>query len=115
MNIPFLDLYAINKEFSKAFFRDFIRVTTSGNLVLSSEVKNFEDNFAKYCGTKYCIGVGNGLQALEIVLKAWGVEQGDEIIVPSNTYIASILAILRNRFKPIFAIFISSPCQYIVI
>ena len=101
MNIPFLDLYAINKEFSKAFFRDFIRVTTSGNLVLSSEVKNFEDNFAKYCGTKYCIGVGNGLQALEIVLKAWGVEQGDEIIVPSNTYIATWLSISNVGAIPV--------------
>ncbi len=101
MKIPFLDIISINKEFSESFYKDFVRVCDSGNLVLSSEVKNFEDNFAKYCGTKYCIGVGNGLQALEIVLKAWGIKQGDEVIVPSNTYIATWLSVSNVGAIPI--------------
>ena len=73
MKIPFLDVYSINKEFEIDLTKDFTRVVNSGSLILSSEVKNFEEKFATYCGTKYCIGVGNGLQALEIILRSWHI------------------------------------------
>ncbi len=93
MKIPFLDVYSINKEFYQDFSNDFKRVFDSGSLILSSEVEKFEDSFANYCDTKYCVGVANGLQALEITLRAWGITKDDEVIVPSNTFIATWLAI----------------------
>ena len=65
------------------------------------EVKRFEKEFAEYCGAHYCIGVANGLDALTLILKAYEIGDGDEVIVPSNTYIASILAISANEAIPI--------------
>tara|TARA_Y100001968_G_scaffold323421_1_gene361062 strand:+ start:108 stop:1226 length:1119 start_codon:yes stop_codon:yes gene_type:complete len=93
MRIPFCDIHSINNEFNYDFSNDFNRVLESGSLILSSEVQKFEDRFAEYCQTKYCVGVGNGLQALEIILRGWGISKDDEVIVPSNTFIASWLAI----------------------
>tara|TARA_B100001250_G_C19776808_1_gene779951 strand:+ start:259 stop:1389 length:1131 start_codon:yes stop_codon:yes gene_type:complete len=101
MKIPFLDIYSINKEFYNDFSKDFKRVFESGSLILSSEVLNFENNFANYCETKFCIGVANGLQAIEIILRAWGITKGDEVIVPSNTFIATWLAISNLGATPI--------------
>jgi len=101
MKIPFLDIYSINKEFYNDFSKDFKRVFESGSLILSSEVINFENNFANYCETKFCIGVANGLQAIEIILRAWGITKGDEVIVPSNTFIATWLAISSLKAIPI--------------
>lgn len=73
----------------------------SGWYILGSEVSSFEAEFANYCGTKYCVGVGNGLEALFLVLKAWGIGSSDEVIVPANTYIASWLPITHTGAKPV--------------
>ena len=77
MQIPFLDIHAINKEFYNNFSNDFKRVLNSGSFVLADELNRFEESFAEYCGTKYCIGVGNGFQAIEIILRAWNIKKGD--------------------------------------
>lgn len=103
--IKFLDLKAINDSFEPNLSQAIKRVLDSGWYLLGNEVKSFEQEFAIYIGTKHCIGVANGLDALRLVLKAYielGVmHAGDEIIVPANTYIASILAITDNRLKPV--------------
>lgn len=93
MNIPFLDLKAAYIELEKDIDSAVKRVATSGWYVLGEEVECFEADYSKYCGSSYCIGVGNGLEALKLALLALGVGEGDEVIVPSNTYIATWLAI----------------------
>jgi len=104
--IKFLDLKAITKKYESEINESVQRVIASGSYLLGEEVKKFENEFAEYCGTKYCIGVANGLDALRLILKAYietGVmQEGDEVIVPAHTYIASILAITDNRLKPVF-------------
>ncbi len=101
MKVPFFDINSINQEFEEILYADFKRVLKSGSYILSTEVEKFERSFAKYCHSKYCVGVGNGLQAIEIVLQSWGVSSGDEVILPSNTYIATWLAVTRLGAKPI--------------
>ena len=73
----------------------------SGRYILGSEVSLFEAEFANECGIKYCVWVGNGLEALFLVLKAWGIGSSDEVIVPANTYIASWLPITHTGAKPV--------------
>lgn len=99
--IPFLDLKKINLRHEKAIMESFHKVLNSGWYILGDEVKAFELEFAEYCGTKYAIGVANGLDALELILRAYGIGPGDEVIVPSNTYIASILSISANGATPV--------------
>jgi dTDP-4-amino-4,6-dideoxygalactose transaminase len=103
--IKFLDLQKINKPYEKAFHEKFQNFLAKGWYILGDEVKVFEANFANYCGTKHCIGVGNGLDALVLIFKAYiqlgKIQKGDEIIVPANTYIASILAILEADLIPV--------------
>jgi len=103
--IPFLDLKAINAQYKDELTQAFERVLDSGWYIQGSEVKAFEQEFADYCGVEYCIGVANGLDALILIFRAYmemGVlQEGDEVIVPANTYIASILAITENRLKPV--------------
>lgn len=103
--IPFLDLKALNFAHQHQIEVACRRVVESGHYILGKEVKNFEDEFSKYCGSRFCIGVANGLDALILVLAAWKLmgklNEGDEVIVPANTYIASILAITHNKLKPI--------------
>ena len=104
--IKFLDLQSINNSFEPELSQSVKRVISSGWYLLGNEVKAFEDEYARYIGTNHCIGVGNGLDALRLIFKAY-IEmglmfEGDEIIVPANTYIASILAITDNRLKPVF-------------
>ena len=103
--IPFLDLHGINARDRDALVAAFTRVLDSGWYVLGKEVAAFEREYAQYCGTRHCVGVGNGLAALVLVLRAWiqlGVMQaGDEVIVPANTYIATILAITENDLTPV--------------
>lgn len=105
MSIPFLDLKSINQQYREELVEACTRVIDSGWYINGSELEQFEANFAKYCGTKHAIGVANGLDALILTLRAWKelgkLEEGDEVIVPSNTYIASILAITANNLKPI--------------
>lgn len=79
-----------------------IEVLRAGNYILGNEVKAFEEEFAQYIGTDYCVGLANGLDALWISLKALGINQDDEVIVPSNTYIASVMAISMNQATPVF-------------
>jgi dTDP-4-amino-4,6-dideoxygalactose transaminase len=103
--IPFLDLKAINQQYRQALIDAATRVIDSGWYILGQEVKFFEQDFASYCGTKYCVGMANGLDALILTLRAWKemgkLKEGDEVIVPANTYIASVLAITENKLKPV--------------
>jgi dTDP-4-amino-4,6-dideoxygalactose transaminase len=103
--IPFLDLKKINERYETAFQEKLKVVLEKGWYILGNEVTAFETNFARYCGTKYCIGVGNGLDALTLIFKGYiqlgKLQKGDEVIVPANTYIASILAILQADLVPI--------------
>ncbi|MDT8303286.1 MAG: DegT/DnrJ/EryC1/StrS family aminotransferase [Sedimentisphaerales bacterium] len=93
MNVPFLDLKAPYFELKDVLDAAWHRVMESGWYVLGPEVEAFESEFAEYCGVKYCIGVGNGLDALHLILRAMEIGSGDEVIVPSNTYIATWLAV----------------------
>jgi dTDP-4-amino-4,6-dideoxygalactose transaminase len=103
--VKFLDLQAINLKHEKALQAAFSRVLHSGWFIKGGEVQAFEKEFAAYIGSTHCIGVANGLDALELIVEAYkmmGVfKDGDEIIVPSNTYIATILAITRNNMMPV--------------
>lgn len=103
--IPFLDLKSINQQYREQLVEACTRVIDSGWYIGGKELEQFELNFAKFCGTKYAIGVANGLDALILTLRAWKelgkLNDGDEVIVPSNTYIASILAISANQLTPV--------------
>lgn len=103
--IPFLDLQLINSQYRDALIDAATRVIDSGWFIQGTEVKAFEDEFAAWCGTEHCVGVANGLDALTLTLRAWKelgrLKEGDEVIVPANTYVASILAITENRLKPV--------------
>ena len=103
--IEFLNLKAVNEKNKEVLLQAIERVMQSGWFILGEEVKNFETAFASYCGTKHCIGVANGLDALILILEAYKemgfMKAGDEVIVPSNTYIASILAISKAGLVPV--------------
>ncbi len=102
---PFLDLQAINAQYRDELIAACTRVIDSGWYIAGNELAQFEQEFASYCGTQHAIGVANGLDALTLTLRAWKelgkLKDGDEVIVPSNTYIASILAISANDFVPV--------------
>jgi dTDP-4-amino-4,6-dideoxygalactose transaminase len=100
-NIPFLSLFALNERFRHEIEESIQRVLNRGWYILGEEVERFEREFANYCGVKHCITVGNGLDALTLILKAMQLKEGDEVIVPANTYIATILAISANGLRPI--------------
>lgn len=100
-DIPFLDLAAINNRYRFELETAFKRVLDSGWFILGRELENFETEFAAYCGTKHCIGVGNGLDALHLILRAMEIGSGDEVIVPSNTYIATWLAVSYAGATPV--------------
>ena len=103
--IKFLDIQAINHSFEPELSQAIQQVVNSGWYLLGDETKQFEKEYAAFCGARHCIGVANGLDALRLVLKAWIemglMQKGDEIIVPANTYIASILAITDNELVPV--------------
>ncbi len=103
--IKFLDLYKINQPYENAFQNKLRSVLDSGWYILGEEVKLFERNFADYCQSKYCIGVGNGFDALTLIYKGYiqlgKMQKGDEVIVPANTYIASILSIIQADLVPV--------------
>jgi dTDP-4-amino-4,6-dideoxygalactose transaminase len=105
MKVNFLDLKRINASMSDEVIEACARVVDSGWYINGSELANFEQEFADYCGVKYCIGVANGLDALTLTLRAWKklgkLKNGDEVIVPANTYIATILAVTENDLVPI--------------
>ena len=103
--IKFLDIQKITESFEPELSQAIDHVVKSGWFLLGEEVAGFEKEYASYIGSKHCIGVANGLDALRLIMKAYiemGVmKEGDEVIVPANTYIASILAITDNRLKPV--------------
>lgn len=101
MTIPFLDLKSINLAHRDKLKAAFERVLDSGWYILGQEVKAFEQEFADYCGTPHAVGVSNGLDALHLILHAWGIGEGDEVIVPSNTYIATWLAATYAGATPV--------------
>ena len=103
--IPFLDLKKINEPYETVFQEKLKLVLDNGWYILGKEVETFEKAFAEYCQTQYCVGVGNGFDALVLIFKGYiqlgKLQKGDEVIVPANTYIASILAILQADLVPV--------------
>ncbi|MDR2827526.1 MAG: DegT/DnrJ/EryC1/StrS family aminotransferase [Candidatus Adiutrix intracellularis] len=107
MAIKFLNLKKIHLEISSDLHKAFERVLESGQYILGQEVENFEYEFARFCEVKYCIGVGNGLEALALLLRAYGIGPGDEVIVPSNTFVATWLAVSHSGAQVVPV----EPCQ----
>lgn len=99
--IEYENLGRLNQSFFDDYRLAFDKVLQSGWYVLGNAVKNFEAGWASYCQTACCVGVANGLDALSLALRAFNFEPGSEILVPSNTYIATILAIVQNRLQPV--------------
>ncbi|MCF2490321.1 DegT/DnrJ/EryC1/StrS aminotransferase family protein [Dyadobacter sp. CY347] len=100
--IPFLDLNEVNAPYLHAIEEASLRVIRSGWYILGNELKAFEESFATYCHVAHCVGVANGLDAITLILMAYGFPEESEIIVPANTYIASVLPVAYLGFKPIF-------------
>ena len=101
MNVPFLDFAGPYEELKSELDEAYSRFMRSGWYILGKEVEAFEQEFANYCDVRFCVGVGNGLEALHLVLQAYGIGEGDEVIVPSNTYIATWLAVSATGAKPV--------------
>jgi dTDP-4-amino-4,6-dideoxygalactose transaminase len=101
VKVPFLDLQAAYLELQAELDAACRRVISSGWYILGQEVEAFETEFAAYCGVRHCIGVSNGLDALELILRGYGIGAGDEVIVPANTFIATWLAVSRAGAIPI--------------
>ena len=103
--IKFLDLHKINVPYENGFQQKLKSVLDKGWYILGNEVQEFEKNFADYCKANYCIGVGNGFDALTLIFKAQiqleKLRKGDEVIVPANTYIATILSVLQADLVPV--------------
>jgi dTDP-4-amino-4,6-dideoxygalactose transaminase len=104
--IKFLDLKLVNQPYNDLFREAFDKFLNTGQYILGEQLLAFEKEFAHYCGTKFCIGVSNGLDALKLIFEGYkelGVlRDGDEVLVPANTYIASVLAISNSGLKPVF-------------
>ena len=105
--IPYLDLHKINHPYEQEFLGKVQHIFDSSRYILGEQLLDFEQKFANHCGTTRCLGVANGLDALTLIFKAYielgKLQYGDEVIVPANTYIASILAIINAGLKPIMA------------
>ncbi|GBF48832.1 hypothetical protein LPTSP4_03320 [Leptospira ryugenii] len=99
--IPFYDFKKVYKEYENEIQDSIKRVINRGYFILGPELESFESEFASYCGVKHCIGVGNGLDALVIILKARGYEESSEILVPANTFFASVQSITMANLKPV--------------
>ena len=102
MNIPFATFEAMHLEIRNELFSAFETVLDKNWFIQGKFCKLFEQEFAKYCGADYCIGCGNGLDALYLILKALDIKEGDEVIIPSNTFIATALAVSYVGAKPVF-------------
>lgn len=102
MNIPWVSFAPMQKEIDAEIKSKFNEMYEKSIYIQGNEYKKFNENFAKYCGTKYAVGVGNGLDALMLILRAYGIGQGDEVIVPSNTFIATALAATYVGATPVF-------------
>ena len=105
MKVPFLELKDTNSRYAEELHEAVLRVTDSGRYLLGDELDGFERSYADYIGTDYCIGTGNGLDALSLIFRAYmelgRLSPGDEVLVPANTFIASILAITENDLIPV--------------
>jgi dTDP-4-amino-4,6-dideoxygalactose transaminase len=101
VKVPFLDFVQPYEELKAELDEAYFRFMRSAWYILGREVEAFEQEFAAYCGARHCIGVGNGLEALHLILRAYGIGEGDEVIVPSNTYIATWLAVSYTGATPI--------------
>ena len=103
--IKFLDLEKINNRYRTLISSEFLKVFDSGSYILGKSVRSFEKNYANYCGTNHCIGVANGLDSLLLIIEAYKIlgklKAGDKILVPANTFIATITAITRNGLCPV--------------
>lgn len=102
MEIPFVSFLPLERELNNELHDAFNRVLSHSWYIEGLEDETFEKDFAEYCGSDYCVGVGNGLDALMLTLKALRISEGDEVIVPSNTYIATALAVTYVGAKPVF-------------
>lgn len=102
MKIPFVSFENMHQEIQEEIFEKFKEVYHNNWFIQGNEVAKFEEEYAAYCGTKYCVGCGNGLDALFLTLKAYGIKEGDEVIVPSNTFIATALAVSYTGATPVF-------------
>lgn len=101
LRVPFLDLAALNRPLRQELDQAVQRVLDSGWYILGRELETFEGRFANYCQTRYCMGVGNGLDALHMILRGYGIGPGDEVIVPAHTFIATWLAVTYCGAKPV--------------
>lgn len=101
MIVPFFDLYRLNKSIETPLAEAFTRVMDSGQFILGHELECFESEFAAYCGVKHCIGVANGLEALTLLLQAYKIGPGDEVLVPANTFIGTWLAVSQCGAIPV--------------
>lgn len=99
--IPYLNMSPMHESIRNEVFEALNNVYNKNWFIMGDELMQFEKEFAAYCGTSYCIGVGNGLEALHLILRAYGIGEGDEVIVPANTYIATALAVNYAGAKPI--------------
>jgi dTDP-4-amino-4,6-dideoxygalactose transaminase len=102
MEIPFASFKKMHNEIRQEIIKMFIQIYDSNFYILGKNVLTFEREFAQYVGTKYCVGTGNGLDSLYIILRALGIGKGDEVIVPSNTFIATALSVSHTGARPIF-------------
>ncbi|WP_370391778.1 DegT/DnrJ/EryC1/StrS family aminotransferase [uncultured Winogradskyella sp.] len=104
--IQFLDVHKINQRFENDFQQALKNSLSSSNYILGSNVSNFESEFAAYCGSKYCVGVANGLDALTLILKGYihlgKLAEGDKVMVPANTFVATILSVMHAGLEPVF-------------
>ena len=98
--IPFLDMKSVYAELKPELDAAYLRVMESGWFVLGKEVEAFEQEYAAFCGSRHCVGLGNGLEALELTLRAWGLGRGDEVIVPPYTFVATVNAVLMHHALP---------------
>jgi len=101
VKVPFLDFVGPYEELKPELDEAWSRFMRSAWYILGREVEAFEEEYAAYCGARYCVGVGNGLEALHLILRAYGIGAGDEVIVPSNTYIATWLAVSYAGATPV--------------
>lgn len=101
-NIPFAEFNELHEMMKNELYAAFEEVFNKGWFINGSNVENFQNNFARYCNQKYCIGCGNGLEAIELILRGYNIGIGDEVIVCSHTFIASALAISKTGATPVF-------------
>ena len=101
MTIRFVDLDRQYRSIQDEIDAALLRAVASTDYILGEELRRFEDEFAEYCGTRHCVGVGSGTAALQLILEALGIGEGDEVIAPANTFIATVLPVLRLGATPV--------------